>query len=540
MLSRTFRLAAVASATFVTAACAVGPDYKRPEVKMPEKWRDPAAAQGASIANVPWWDLFQDPQLKTLIKVALEENRDLKIAVERIEEMRAALGIAKADLYPKLSADLHAGALNPSNTAVVGLPSSDTNNTTGLYVATLDLSWELDFFGRIRRATEAQKALLLASEEARRAVAIALVADVATAYLDLRGLDRRLAISRDTITSRKESVEYSKTRFQGSVSDEVAWRQAESELHRVEAITFDFEKLVAQKENELSFLLGHNPEAIVRTVGGEDQPVPPQVPADLPAQLLERRPDVRRAEMELMSTNAQIGEAKAMLYPQITLTASYGLASTDLASLIDPASQTWRLFAGLMQPIFNAGKNQARVEMRESQNRQALYAYENTLLQALREVEDSLVGMRKAGEERGAQDERVTAQKRVLELADLRYRGGVATYLEVLDAQRSLFNAQLDEASAATEHSKALVRLYKALGGGWPTGKAAEEQAAKSKGGTPTPASAPTNTELVTNPPAATNPAPPATTPANTAPPATNPAPPANAAPPTPAPAAPR
>ncbi len=534
MLSRSFRFAALAAATFATAACAVGPDYKRPDVKMPEKWRDPAAAQGPSIANVPWWDLFQDPQLKHLIQVALEENRDLKIAVERIEEMRAALGIAKADLYPKLDAGLHAGALNPSNSARVSVPDSETNNTTGLYVATLDLSWELDFFGRIRRATEAQKALLLASEEARRAVAIALVSDVASAYFDLRGLDRRLAIAKQTIASRQESVEYAKVRFQGAVTHEVDWRQAEAELHRVEAITFDLEKLIAQKENELSFLLGHNPEAIVRTTGGDDQPVPPQVPADLPAQLLERRPDVRRAEMELMSTNAQIGEAKAMLYPQITLTASYGLASTDLGSLIDPASQTWRLFAGLLQPIFNAGKNRARVEMRESQNRQALYAYENTLLQALREVEDSLVGLRKTGEVRGAQDERVVAQKRVLELADLRYRGGVAEYLEVLDAQRSLFNAELDEATAATEHSKSLVHLYKALGGGWPTGKAAEEQAAKSKSGTP-PASTETNAPPATNPVSTA----PTAAPANAAPAPTNPAPPASAtsAPVTPAPA---
>jgi multidrug efflux system outer membrane protein len=520
MFRSSFRLAGVAAATLLTAACAVGPDYKRPDVVLPKAWRDPAAAPGASIANVPWWDLFQDPQLKNLIKIALEENRDLKIAVERIEEMRANLGIAKADLYPKLSADLHAGGLNPSNTALVGVPSSDTSNTTGLYVATLDLSWELDFFGRIRRATEAQKALLLASEEARRAVAIALVSDVATAYIDLRGLDRRLAIAQQTLTSRQENVDYAHTRFSGAVTDEVAWRQAEAELHRIEALAHNLEMLIAQKENELSFLLGRNPAAIVRGNSPDEQPIPPQVPADLPAQLLERRPDVRRAEMELMSTNARIGEAKAMLYPQITLTASYGLASTDLGDFINPASQTWRLFAGLLQPIFNAGKNQARVEMTESQNRQALYAYENTLLQALREVEDSLVGLRKTGEERSAQKDRVTANQRVLELADLRYKGGVAQYLEVLDAQRSLFDAQNDEANAITDHTKSLVHLYKALGGGWPTGKAADEQAKNAK-------SAPAS-------PPATNPAPPA----SAAPTPANPAP-ATPAPATPAPASP-
>jgi multidrug efflux system outer membrane protein len=477
MLSRSFRLAAFA---FVSAACAVGPDYKRPEVAVPTKWRDPAAVPGASIANVPWWDLFQDPQLKRLIQIALQENRDLKIAVERIEEMRAALGISKADLYPKLAADLDIGALHPSKGSLTHLPDENTT-TTGLGIATLDLSWELDFFGRIRRANEAQRALLLASEESRRAVAMALVADVATAYLDLRGLDRSLAIAQRTIASRKESVEYSKTRFEGAVTHEVDWRQAEAELHRVEALSFNLEKLAVQKENEISFLLGHNPEAVVRGTATEDPPVPPQVPADLPARLLERRPDVRRAEMELMSTNAQIGEAKAMLYPQITLTASYGLASTDLSSFLDPASQTWRVFAGLLQPLFNAGKNRARVEMRESQNRQSLYSYEKTLLQALREVEDALVSLRKNGEESTAQKARVTAQQRVLELADMRYRGGVSEYLEVLDAQRSLFTAELDEANAATEHSKSLVRLYKALGGGWPTGQAAQDAAAGQK-----------------------------------------------------------
>jgi multidrug efflux system outer membrane protein len=353
------------------------------------------------------------------------------------------------------------------------------------------------------------------------AVAIALVADVATAYIDLRGLDHRLAIAQQTLGSRQENVDYAKTRFQGAVTDEVSWRQAEAELHRIEATSHNLEKLIAQKENELSFLLGRNPAAIVRGTTPEEQPIPPQVPADLPAQLLERRPDVRRAEMELMSTNARIGEAKAMLYPQISLTASYGLASTDLGNFLDPASQTWRLFAGLLQPIFNAGKNQARVEMRESQNRQALYAYENTLLQALREVEDSLVGLRKSGEERTAQKDRVTADQRVLELADLRYKGGVAQYLEVLDAQRSLFDAQNEEAASITEHSKSLVRLYKALGGGWPTSKAEAEQAAKEKGGAapatttapPPPAPAPATTPA----PAAPAPAP-ATAPAPTTP----------------------
>jgi multidrug efflux system outer membrane protein len=236
----------------------------------------------------------------------------------------------------------------------------------------------------------------------------------------------------------------------------------------MEALSFNLEKLVVQKENELSFMLGRNPAAIARSKTLDEQPIPPQVPADLPAQLLERRPDVRKAEMELMSATASIGEAKAMLYPRFSLTASYGLASTDLRNFVDPASQAWNLFANVLQPLFEGGKNLARVEARESQQRQSVYAYERALLQALREVEDALVGLHKAGEERIAQKARVTADQRVLELAELRYKGGVAEYLEVLDAQRSLFDAENDESNSVTEHGKSFVRLYKALGGGWP------------------------------------------------------------------------
>jgi multidrug efflux system outer membrane protein len=330
-------------------------------------------------------------------------------------------------------------------------------------------SWELDFFGRIRRANEAQRAQLLATQEARRAVALTLVSDVARAYVDLRGLDRSLEIARRTLESRREYVGLARDRFEGGVTPEVDWRQAEAEFFRVQSLVFELEKLVVQKENELSLLLGRNPAAVPRGRAVELQPIPPEVPAGLPAQLLERRPDVREAEQRLVSATARIGEAKAMLYPRIALTGAYGFASTDLSELLDGSSQSWNIFAGLLQPIFNAGKNKRRVEVRESQQRQAVYDYERTLLQALREVEDSLIGLQKAGEQRGSQQKRVEAERKVVELSDLRYRGGVADYLEVLDAQRSLFNAELDETESMSEHVSSLIRLYKALGGGWPT-----------------------------------------------------------------------
>jgi multidrug efflux system outer membrane protein len=335
----------------------------------------------------------------------------------------------------------------------------------------IGVSWELDFFGRVRRANEATRALMFASEDARHAVAIALVSDVALAYVDLRGLDRRLAIAKDTLVSRKENVDFSRIRFEGQVTHEVDLRQAEAEYHRVQSFIYDIEKLVVQKENEISFLIGKNPGEVLRDRSPEWQPIPPQVPAGLPAALLEHRPDMRRAEMELWSATAGIGEAKANLYPNIKLTGSYGLASTDLTKFFDPGSQTWNIFASLLQPIFAGGALRAQVEVRESQQRQALYAYERTLLQALREVEDSLVALDKTGKEREEQAQRVGAELKVLELSELRYKGGVANYLEVLDSQRSLFDSQIDEATSVSEHARALILLYKALGGGWPIPK---------------------------------------------------------------------
>jgi len=336
-----------------------------------------------------------------------------------------------------------------------------------------------------------------------------LVTDVALAYVDLRGLDRGLEVGKNTLVSRQENVELARTRFEGHVTHEVDWRQAEAELHRIESYVFDIEKQVSQKENELSFLLGRNPGEILRNRSAEDQPMPPEVPAGLPAALLERRPDVRKAEMELMSATARIGEAKAMMYPRISLTGSYGLASTDLSNLVDAQSQTWNIFAGLLQPIFEGGKNIARVEMRESQQRQAVYTYEKTLLQALREVEDSLVSLQKTSQQSGSQGARLVAERQVLALSELRYRGGVSSYLEVLDSQRSLFDAELDSLTANTEHTRSLVRLYKALGGGWPADHVA--------GAAPAAAAPPASTPPAAAPPAE---APPAGAPAPAAEPA--------------------
>ncbi len=458
-----------------SGACTLGPDYRRPEVPLPAGWRELPVEEAETLANAPWWERFGDPRLQELIRIALAENKDLAIAVERIEEARALYGFTRADLLPQVELNGSAARLEVSGEGLAPIPEG-TDRETPLYQLSASVFWELDFFGRIRRATEAQRALLLATEEARRSVVITLVSDVARAYVELRDFDRRLDISRRTLESRREYVDLARLRFEGGLTSELDWRQAEAELHRTQAIVYDFERLVAQKENELTVLLGRNPSTVPRGWAVEEQPVPPAVPGGLPAELLERRPDVRQAEQVLIAANARIGEAKALLYPRIALTGFYGGESTDLDTLLEAPARTWSLAAGLLQPIFNAGKNRRRVEVSESQQRQTLYAYEAAILDAFREVDDSLVAYHKAGEQRVAQGERVAAERKVLDLAEARYRGGVSDYLEVLDAQRSLFGAELDEVGSVRDQLVALIRLYKALGGGWPSAPAASPE----------------------------------------------------------------
>lgn len=451
----------------LTAGCTLGPDYARPELPLPEGWRDVSPGEQTSLANTPWWEVFKDPELVKLIGIALEENKDLKIAVERIEEARAIYGFTKADLYPKIDAQASAGSVQASRQGIPNIPAG-LDNQNELYTVGATMFWELDFFGRIRRATEAELAQLYATEQARRAVVLTLVSEVARAYVELRDFDRRLEISRRTLESRVQYVGLARDRFEGGLTSELDWRQAEAEMHRTASLVFDFERLVRQKENELSTLLGRNPGGIPRGRALEELELPAAVPAGLPSELLDRRPDLRQAEEQLVSANARIGSAKALLYPSIALTGSFGWESTELGDLFESPAQSWSIGANLLQPIFNAGQNQRRVEVTESQQRQALYAYERSVLQAFREVEDSLVGFRQAGLRRASEGQRVTAERKVVDLAELRYRGGVAAYLEVLDAQRSLFDAELEETSALRDEVVGLIQIYKALGGGWP------------------------------------------------------------------------
>jgi outer membrane protein, multidrug efflux system len=438
------------------AACAAGPDYVRPPVETPVAWSDTTATKDSTIANIEWWNVFEDSVLQELVDTALVNNKDLKIATERIVEAGASLGYTKADFWPHLDINLGAGGVKGRG-----------GDPTGTFRAGGSLSWEIDLFGRIRRATEAEQALLFATEEGRRGVIVTLVAEVGRVYMSLRDADQRAEIARRTLVSRKEYVDYAKTRFEGGVTSETDWRQAQAEYYRTASFLSDFERQIRLFEDELSVLLGRNPGSIIRGRSIDQQVVLPEVPAGIPSSLLERRPDIRAAEQELISSNARIGEAKALLYPQLSLTGVGGVESATLSTLFNGPAVAWSLVSGLVQPLFNAGKNTARVEITESQMRQTLYFYESTIQQAFREVEDGLVSYRKTGEQRVSQKARVEAERQVLNLAELRYRGGTANYLEVLDAQRSLFESEIDEVQAQGDQIRSMIQLYKALGGGW-------------------------------------------------------------------------
>jgi multidrug efflux system outer membrane protein len=383
-----------------------------------------------------------------------------------VAEVRARLGFVKADLYPRLDAGAAAGVIHESRRATPLSPliRDPDHQTYELFGA---LSWELDLFGRIRRATEAERAQLSAAEEERHAVRVSVVAEVSRAYLELRDLDARVAIAQGTVASRKGYVDMARLRWEGGKTSELDFRQAEAELGRTESVLAELERQAVQRENDVAFLLGRSPGAIRRGRPLTEFPVPPKVPIGLPSALLERRPDIRAAEQQLVSANARIGEAKALMYPQIVLTAEGGYSSTSLHGFLKSPAGFWQVIGGLTAPIWDWGKNRFRVEETEARARQAVILYERSIRQALRDVEDALVSYRKSTERLASSGRRVTAQRSVLTLSESRYRGGVSPYLEVLDAQRELFDAELEQSSARRDELVSLVQIYRALGGGW-------------------------------------------------------------------------
>ncbi len=460
MKIRRLPMTAVTLSTLLLAACAMGPDYERPETAMPGAFEQ-AADSGASIANLNWWELFGDEQLNSLVRIALEQNRDMAIAVSRIEEARAALGFVRSDQYPQFEVSAGAGRANSIPGTSVIVPVS--NN----FVLAGNLSFELDLWGKLRRSTEAAQAELLATVDAGNSVMITLISDVASAYLLLLDLDTRVAIAERTLETRNDSLGIIQARFDRGTVALIDVNQAEIEKYDAEAQLAALQREDVQVENLLNILLGQQPGSIVREQRDIYTLAPIKVPAGLPSELLERRPDVRVAEQQLAAQMARIGIAEAIRFPSLSLTGTLGLASDDLTGFFSSDNKTWGLSAGLIAPVFNAGRNKRRVEVEVARTEQALLNYEQTVLQALREVEDSLVAIHTFEREVLARENQQKAAASAAMLSRARYDGGVTSYLEVLESERSLFRAELLASSTHREQLVSLITLYKALGGGW-------------------------------------------------------------------------
>jgi multidrug efflux system outer membrane protein len=446
------------------SACTIGPDYRRPSVPTPDAWRY-EEAQAKDTVNTLWWEQFEDPTLNELIHIALKENKDVKIAAARVEEFMGQYAAIRAGLFPQV-----AGSVSGQRKALTRYSnpplSASADNPYNDFQALLSASWEIDVWGRLRRATEAARADLLASEEGRRGIILTVVTAVAIAYTDLLDFDRQLDIAERTAKSREYSLKLFQLRFDRGLVSELELRQVQSEYQSAIAAIPLFQKLIVQQENALSILIGRNPGRISR---GKplDELVLPAVPAGLPSQLLERRPDIRQVEQNLIAANARIGVAKALYFPVISLTGTLGAESTDLSRLFTGPARIWSYGANAAAPIFTAGGIAGTVKVAEAVQKQYLLRYQQAIQQAFREVEDALIDQGKSREQLQAQGQQVEVLRRYAYLARLRYENGHTSYLEVLDAERSLFNAELLYTRTKGELFRALVNLYKYMGGGW-------------------------------------------------------------------------
>ena len=446
------------------AGCMIGPDYRRPAVDTPPAWR--LTETGAKdLANTAWWSQFNDPVLNELISIAVKENKDLQIAAARIEEYSGRYGFTRADLFPQVGASAEFNRERFSESGANAFPQG-YKTTYDTFLVNLNTSWEIDIWGRIRRSTEAARADLLASEEGRRTVMLSLVSSVASSYINLRDLDKQLEIANSTLKLRGESYKIFKDRFDGGVISELDLSQSKSLYDEALATIPQFEKSIEQQENGLSLLLGRNPGTIKRGLT-IDQLALPEVPAGIPSDILTRRPDIRQAEDNIIAANARIGAAKAAYFPSISLTGFLGFASVDLTDLFKGPSRVWQYSAPITAPIFTAGKISGQVKAAEATQKQALITYQQSIQTAFREVDDALVDQNRTREQLKAQASQVEALKKYYELACLRYDNGYTSYIEVLDAERSLFSAQLSYTQNQNVLHQALINLYKAMGGGW-------------------------------------------------------------------------
>lgn len=485
---RFFCLLASLSAFFLSA-CILYPKYKRPCMEMPQEWRTPSE-DSSTISNTRWWQEFKDPVLDALIDEALASNLDLQLATARISEFQARLGIVSSQLYPQIYAQGTALRQRFSTTApgqgtaVPGAPLAGAGEgagecacLTGLfpsispyfndYLTILTASYQVDLWGKIRSATNASRAELFSQIEARRTVILTLVAAVASEYILLRQYDQQLVISINTLKSRQQSFELARIRYEEGLTSQLEVRQAESDRDEASIQVIKYQTLIPMQENLISVLIGHPPQSIQRGLRIYEWDLPPCIPAGLPIDLLEQRPDIVQAEEALKASNFRIGEARALFFPDLTLTGFYGYESGKLHELFINPSRTWQWLADLLQPIFTGGRLVSNLDLAKAQNQEALVQYLQVILQALKEVDNSLIAHRRSKESFKVQNARVEVLKEYLRLARLQYNNGLVDYLNVLDAERRLFAAQLDLAREQSNIFLTLVDIYKALGGGW-------------------------------------------------------------------------
>ena len=453
------RWVAAFGAAVVAAGCAVGPNYKRPPVVLPGQfYGEPAAAEARSLADVPWWDLFQDPVLKSLVDEALENGFDARRAAARVEEARALYGIARSEFLPTAG---YQGAWERTRPDQFQNPSGETQTK---WTANVGFGWELDVWGRIRRLNEAAKAQYLATEEARRGVFLSLVSDVATAYFELRELDAELEIANRTTTAFQDTYDLFSRRLEGGAASALETARAEASLGQVAAQIPEIERAIVARESQINLLLGRHPQPVPRE--GPSTPLPPEIPAGLPSQLLERRPDVRQAEQLVVSANAEVGVATAAFFPTLSLTGLFGNVSPELGDIVSKG-KTWNVGAGLLGPLFQGGALKRNREAAKARWEQARVEYEATVTRSLAETSTALVARTKLVETERQRARTVQAYREAVRLASLRYRSGLSAYFEVLEAQQQLFPAEIGLAQTRRDHLVAVVSLYKAVGGGW-------------------------------------------------------------------------
>jgi outer membrane protein, multidrug efflux system len=450
------------------AGCAVGPNYHRPKVTPPPAFRGvDATTDPASLADAKWFEVFKDPQLQGLIRTALEQNYDVREAAARVDAARAVLGITRADQFPTLATTASITTQRTSNSGSFPLPQGFKQERTFGSVAGNLLSYEVDAWGRLRRATEASRADLLATEENRKVVAMSLVSDLSTAYFSLLELDQELQIAQRTLATRQDSLRLIQTRQSRGLATLLELRQGEQLVQVAEEEIPAIEQRIAQTENQISLLTGANPGAVARQRSLTDQELPPAVPAGLPSSLLDRRPDIRAAEQNLVAANATIGIAKAAYFPQISLTGLFGFQSNQLSSLFTGPTKEWQFTPQFAQPIFTGGRLKSNVRLAEANDKIALVQYERAIQTAFRDVADSLVQYQKVREVRTKQEALVATLQDRSRLSYRRYHGGVDTLLNALDADRDLFDAELHLAQVRRDELLSVVELYRALGGGW-------------------------------------------------------------------------